>query len=66
MQFCNFLKKIFANFRKFSPPSWGLRPRNPYEDGHTLEPRNFFLRTPLSGYYGNKDAQSNFLINICY
>ena len=37
MQFCNFRKNSFANFRKFTGVL-GLRPRTPYEAGHNLEP----------------------------
>ena len=32
---------------EYSPASGVYAPRTPYEAGHNLEPRNFFLRTPL-------------------
>ena len=44
MDFCNFLKNFFANFRKFSRiRGGGLHPpRTPYEAGHKPEPPKFF------------------------
>ena len=47
LHFCNFLKELFCKFSKILQRPGGSAPGPPTRPAIPLNPRNFFLRTPL-------------------